>query len=377
MKTIFLIIIGISVTVFLIGAIVYPIIYETTFDDNYPHDVKTTLDDASSIPDPICIVLDQATGSSGGGVTMDACYPLSNFESLGCNRTMLEHIYKHTNLLDDYFDGTYFQEFAGLPYGVSEIEYEKCADSIFAKRKHISESREIESFSIVEGTKIQLEGVIMDMSLGSDHQYSFFTNDPRYTFSTGSNGITLVEINSKDDLHGKIVKLSGTRTQRDLGIKVDNFTMIDSLISSPKILNPVLTAKDIVSVSLDALYENPDQYYNKFVRVEGELSEHELEIFYAGVGCSTAKYTVSDEFVSDGPSSRHLQDNDKIIGVRIGTSNDLGKVKEKLPDELKTNKVTVMGVFVPNVIERGQCDHVIHKSGYILTKLVDIEVVEE
>jgi len=35
-----------------------------------------------------------------------------------------------------------------------------------------------------------------------------------------------------------------------------------------------------------------------------------------------------------------------------------------------------MGVFVPSVVERGHCDHVIHKSGYILTKLDDIEVVE-
>lgn len=376
MKTRFLIIIGISVTVFLIGTIVYPIIYETTFDDNYPHDVKTALDGASSIPDPICIVLDQATGSSGGGITMDVCYPLSDFESLGCNRTMLEHIYKHTNLLDEYFDGTYFQDFVGLPYGVSEKEYEKCADSIFEKRKHISESRETESFSIVEGTKIQLEGVIVDMRLDSAHQYSLFTNDPRYTFSTDSNGITLVGIHNEDDLHGKIVKLSGTRTQRDLGIYVDDFEVIDSLIPSPKISNPVLTAKDIWNTSLDELYENPEKYYNRFVRVAGELSEHEREILYAGVGCNTAKYTVSNEFVSDGPSSRHLQDGDKIIGVRIGTSDDLGKVKEKLPDELKTNKVTVMGIFVPSVIERGHCEHTIHKSGYVLTKLEDIRVDE-
>lgn len=328
------------------------------------------------IPDPICIVLDKATGSSVGAVTMDACYPLSNFESLGCDRIMLEHIYKYTNLLDEYFDGNYYGDAIGLPEGISEEEYEKCTNAIFEKRKHISESREIETFSIVEGTKIQLEGVIVDMRLGSAHQYSLFTNDPRYTFSTDSNGINLVGIHNEGDLNGKIVKLSGIRTQRDLGIYVEDFVVIDSLFPSPKIPNPVLTAKDIWDISIDELYENPDQYYNRFVHVAGELSEHEREILYAGSGCHTARYTVSDEFVSDGPSSRHLQDGDKIIGVRIGTSDDLGKVKELLPDELKTNQVTVMGVFVPNVVEQGMCDHVIHKSGYILTKLDDIEVVE-
>ena len=328
----------------------------------------------SHIPDPLCFVIDRATEGSGRGVTMDACFPLSDFETLECTKPMLEHIYKYTNLLDEKFDGNYFRDLIGLPDGISEEEYDKCADAIYEKREYLSENMEFEPFSIVQGTKIQLEGIIMDMRLGPDHQYSFFTNDPRYTFSTGSEGITLEGLDSKDDLHGKIVKLSGTRTQRDLGIRVDDFVVTGSLISSPKIPNPVLNAKDTVNVSLDDLYENPDQYYNRFVRVAGELSEHEREILYAGVGCNTAKYTTSDEFVSDGPSSRHLQDGDKIIGVRIGTSDDLGKVKEQLPSELKTNKVTVMGIFVPSVVEQGHCDHVIHKSGYILTKLDDIKI---
>jgi len=329
------------------------------------------------IPDPICFVIGKATsGEKGGAESSEACFPLSDFENLGCDSLMLEYIYKYTNLLDEEFDGNYLRNLVGLPDGVSEAEYEKCANSIYEKRTSMLENMEFETFSIVEGTKIQLEGVIMDMRLGSDHQYSFFTNDPHYVFNTGSNGITLEGINNEDDLHGKIVKLSGTRTQRDLGIKVDDFVVMGSLIQSPKIPNPVLIAKDILDVSLDALYENPDQYYNRFVRVVGELREYENNIAYAGVGCDTAKYTTSDEFVSDFPSSRHLYDGDKNIGVRIGTSDDLGKVNNLLPSELKTNKVTVMGVFIPNVVERGGCDHVITKSGFLLTKLDDIKAAK-
>ncbi|MEX0862293.1 hypothetical protein [Nitrosopumilus sp.] len=47
MKTKLLIIIGISVTVFLIGTIIYPYINETSFDDDNPHDIPTAL---SNIP---------------------------------------------------------------------------------------------------------------------------------------------------------------------------------------------------------------------------------------------------------------------------------------------------------------------------------------
>lgn len=325
------------------------------------------------IPNPICFVIEKATSSAAGGaMSLDTCFPLSDFESLGCDRSMLEYIYKYTNLLEGEFDGNYVRNMVGLPEGVSEEEYKKCADSIYEKRKLMSEN--MESFSIVEGTKIQLEGVIMDMRLGPDHQYSFFTNDFRYTFNTGSEGITLEGINNKDDLHGKIVTLSGIRMQRDLGIKVDDIVVTGSLIPSPITTNPVLTGKDILDVSLDALYENPDQYYGRFVRIAGELSEYEDDIAYAGVGCNTAKYTTNDEFISDFPSSRHLKDGDKSIGVRIETSDDLGRVTEPLPDELKMNKVTIMGIFIPNVVEKGDCDHVIHKSGFLLTKLDDIKI---
>ena len=51
MKTRLLIAIGISVTIFLMGTVVYLYINETTFDDDYPHDIKTALDDVSSIPE--------------------------------------------------------------------------------------------------------------------------------------------------------------------------------------------------------------------------------------------------------------------------------------------------------------------------------------
>jgi hypothetical protein len=131
MKAMLVIIAGISVIVFLIGTIVYPYINETTFDDDYPHDIKTALDDTSSIPDPVCFVIDSATsGQTGSAVTMGSCYPLSVFEDMECTKPMLEHIYRYSNLLDDEFDGTYYLEWIGLPEGISPEKFDECFDNV-------------------------------------------------------------------------------------------------------------------------------------------------------------------------------------------------------------------------------------------------------
>jgi hypothetical protein len=219
------------------------------------------------------------------------------------------------------------------------------------------------------------EGVIFDKRLGPKHWYNFFTNDHFKTFNTGTTGITLKGINSMDDLHGVIVNISGIRTDRDLGIQVYELQIFDSLIPSFTTGN-VSNMKSILNVSLDNLYADPDSYYNRFIRITGELREHETTLAYAGSGCGTAKYTTSDEFMPDGPSSRQLYVDEKFIGIRIDSHNDLGKVENELTSELKNKKVEIMGIFVPHIVERGGCEHVIHKSGYILTKLVDIETVE-
>lgn len=375
MKTRFLIITGVSVAVFLIGTIIYPYINEIQFEDYSSHDIKSSLN-VSTIPDSICFVMDSE--SSAPTSCMDgncACYPLSDFETLGCTKPLLEYLDRYTNLLDENFDGIVYRDFIGLPEDISEEEYDKCFDAIFEKRKFMAQKMEFESFSIVQGTDIELEGVIVDMRLGSAHQYSLFTNDPRFTFSTGSNGIKLEGLHDENDLNGKIVKLSGTRMQRDLGIHVNNYEITGSLIPYDSTLN-ISNAKDILDISIAEIYENPEKYYNRFIRVAGDLSEYETNIAYAGVGCDTAKYEVSEEFFSDFPSSRHLQDGDKIIGVRIGAHDDLGKVTKPLSDELKSNMVTVMGVFVPSVVETGSCYHIIHNSGYILTEFDRIKILE-
>ena len=375
MKTRLYLITGISVTVFLLGLIVYLYINETQFEDYASHDIKSALD-VSTISDPICFEIDISAQKLSYNDPIDVCFPLSDFEALGCTKTMVNYIYKYTNLFEREFDEFFMQNLPGLPDGVTKEGYEKCLDTVSEKRRFMAQNMEFETFSLVQGTKIELEGIIVDMRLDSAHQYSLFTNDPRFTFSTGSNGINLTGLHDENDLNGKIVKLSGTRMQRDLGIYVNNYEVIDSLIPLHGSLN-ISNAKDILDVSITEIYENPENYYNRFVRVAGDLSEYETDILHAGVGCDTAKYELSDDFSSDFPSSRHLQDGDKIIGVRIGAHDDLGKATKSLPDELKSNKVTVTGVFVPSVVEKGHCYHTIHKSGYILTELDEIRILEK
>lgn len=219
----------------------------------------------------------------------------------------------------------------------------------------------------------EFEGVIFDKRLGTAHWYSFFTNDLFKTFNTDSNGIKLEGINSINDLHGKVVKISGIRTERDLGVKVYELFILDSLIPKGNSVT-----KDIWDVSLDSLYDDPDQYYNRFIRITGELREQENNLGYAGVGCDTAKYTTSDEFLPDFPSTHKLYVDEKLVGVRIGSPNDLGKAESiKLPMELKNKQVVITGLFVPNIVDKGECNHVLHKSGYILTDFEKIKTAEE
>lgn len=99
----------------------------------------------TQIPDPICFVIDRPTsGEKGGTVTQDICFPLSDLETLGCDRLMLEYIYKNTNLLDEKEAIVNLRNAIGLPEGLSEMEYEKCADVIYQKRRILSEQNNVE-----------------------------------------------------------------------------------------------------------------------------------------------------------------------------------------------------------------------------------------
>lgn len=87
-----------------------------------------------ALSDPICFVKTMTSGASGGAMVIETCIPLSDFESLGCDRSVLEYIYKHTNLLEREEPIVKFRNAMGLPDGISEEEYEKCVAIIHEKR---------------------------------------------------------------------------------------------------------------------------------------------------------------------------------------------------------------------------------------------------
>ncbi len=51
-----------------------------------------------------------------------------------CDKSILEHIAKYTNLFDEDFDGNYIFEDLGLEDGGSQEKFEKCFDFILEKR---------------------------------------------------------------------------------------------------------------------------------------------------------------------------------------------------------------------------------------------------
>ncbi|MEX0862665.1 hypothetical protein [Nitrosopumilus sp.] len=87
------------------------------------------------LPDPICFVVDRETsGETESGVTLDTCISLKQFEEMGCTKPMLEHLSRHSNILDFESDGGYYLDFIGLPDGMSKEKFEECWNVILEKR---------------------------------------------------------------------------------------------------------------------------------------------------------------------------------------------------------------------------------------------------
>lgn len=221
----------------------------------------------------------------------------------------------------------------------------------------------------------ELEGVIIDQRLGKEsHEYHFFTNELS-KISTGSSGIQLEGIDQMDNLDGKYVKLFGSISKKgEEIINVDKVQILYSVVPTGMSFENKLK-----QTSIHEIHENPDDYYNQRIMIKGELREHDADFMvHRGVGCDNARFTTSDEFVAEFISSQQLYDeNDKHLGVRIGSQDNIGISKsERLPIELKNNQVEMTGIFVPAIRDMNWCDAIIYKSGYILTDFEKIKLVE-
>ena len=134
MKTGVLIIIGI-ITVLTISGISISLVHNQEIKLITGMMTSDEKPEPAQIPDPICFVLDKATsGEKGGAVSSEACFPLSDFENLGCDKSMLNHFFKYTNLLDEEFDGNYYRDSIGLPEGMSKEKFDECMDAVYQFR---------------------------------------------------------------------------------------------------------------------------------------------------------------------------------------------------------------------------------------------------
>lgn len=51
-----------------------------------------------------------------------------------CNKSVLDHLHKYSNLFDDSFDGEYTILDIGLPFGVTPMSLDECVDFIIEER---------------------------------------------------------------------------------------------------------------------------------------------------------------------------------------------------------------------------------------------------
>lgn len=262
----------------------------------------------------------------------------------------------------------YYYPFLGI--GITTGTFVFCEEGFIQ-----SDNKCIREINVAKSSSQSLEfdGVIIDNSLDKGHWYSFLTNEPFRKFNTGSSGIRLQGIDHIDDLHGKHVHIFGTIMQNgEENISVEKLQILDSLIPTGSPFGKVVR-----EVSFDDLFDNPDPYYNQMITMTGELREHDYPLAYAGVGCDVAQFKTSNEFAPDFNSRHQLYDGTRYISVRIGGSDDVGYSEyEKLPTDLKNKQVTITGVFVPNIKDKGECVHTLYKSGYILTDFEKITAIK-
>jgi len=108
--------------------------------------------------------------------------------SLGCDKPILEYLYRSSNLLDDDFDGNYFQKFIGLPDGVSKEKFEECVEFILEKRMPKDDVK-----STQEHYAIEITGLKDVYLVGERYDFSYILSG--YGNSCGSKTVTFPDSN--------------------------------------------------------------------------------------------------------------------------------------------------------------------------------------
>ena len=86
------------------------------------------------------LILDTIVDITGGKVDIEfmssrAGEPIPLlYESDVCDKQILEHLSRYSNLFDEKFDGNYLIKHIGLPDGVTKEKFEECVEFILEKR---------------------------------------------------------------------------------------------------------------------------------------------------------------------------------------------------------------------------------------------------
>lgn len=128
MKTRLLIIFGITAvigTVIILGA-------NMMMESTNQHEMELNQSHLAwdAIPNPVCFEDMTTSGQTGGAIAMGSCYPLSDFESMGCTKPMLDHLYEHSNVLAPEYSGAIYLDFIGLPDYMSQEKFDECFENL-------------------------------------------------------------------------------------------------------------------------------------------------------------------------------------------------------------------------------------------------------
>ncbi|MCV0371930.1 MAG: hypothetical protein K5793_00015 [Nitrosarchaeum sp.] len=151
MKARFLIIIPlIAISVVAVLFVILPMIGTIWWSSHDPRDTVVNSESTwQTLEEQMCFMPPHTFGDKGRPVSTNTCIPLKTLEAIGCTKSILNHISRYTNLLDDDFDGTVYRDSIGLPDGVSDKEYDLCFNFLHEIRTKTFETKEPESFAVL------------------------------------------------------------------------------------------------------------------------------------------------------------------------------------------------------------------------------------
>lgn len=215
---------------------------------------------------------------------------------LGCTEPAINHIFRYSNLLDDFFDGTYYVDAIGYPDDLSKVEFDKCVSLILEIRTISNGVPELDP-------------------------------NPEPSFETPESLLAQFEILANED-----TKLQDARTlkmQELESARANKSDAVSSLEAELDVINERLKQNGIkldqIRTATSKFYEIDSQLKAILEKAQQILTDNHDLIPWNGLGIDPKSKTLWIEFESSYLADKYTQIIKKLIGEDIPLTVFVGK----------------------------------------------------